>query len=156
MASALAKQRHSQPRKCENKESTERSQLEPWQLTCCHIASESWSLCLGDETEEDPASDQGQMITGNPQSSGQKRGDARQDLLRNLSHWKTPFLSGHATFVQCNCHGEFDCEKIQLWGNSYHKWRVLFWVPMASNSSFVIKVGTDETFHHWNFYYPMT
>lgn len=88
MASALAKERHFQPRKCEKKESTETGHLEPWQLTCCHIASESWALCLGEEKEEHPTSDQGQMIGGNPQSSRQKRGDARQnfDLPGNLRY----------------------------------------------------------------------
>lgn len=118
------------PRKCENKESTERGHLEPWPVTCCHIASKSWILCLGNKREDDPTSVQGQMVAGTPQSSRQKRGDARQefDLLGNIRRWKLPSLAGHTNAVQRHRSGECKCEKIKHQSNSYHSWLFSLWV----------------------------
>lgn len=62
-----------------------------WNLGKSHVVILPQSpgpYALGVEKEEDPTSDQGQMIAGNPQSIRQKRGDARQnfDFLGNLRY----------------------------------------------------------------------
>lgn len=118
------------PRKCENKESAERGHLEPWTVTCCHIASKSWTLRLGNKREDDPTSVQGQMVAGNPHSSRQKRGDARQefDLPGNAGCWKLPSLSGHIDSVQRHRSGECKCGKTKHQSSSYHSWLFLLWV----------------------------
>ena len=118
LASALEKEKHFQPRKCESKGSTERGHLEPWQVACCHIASKSWAQCVGNG-RDDPSSNQGQMVAVNPQSSRQKRGDVRQefDLPGNIRLWKVRSLPGHTNSVQSHCPGDLKCEQMKHQSN---------------------------------------